>query len=41
MLCIPISKAKELGYISEKQLAQDSARKLSEYDVFDIEFKKN
>lgn len=40
MICVPVCKAQELGYVPEKKLAQDSARMLSEYDVFDLEFNK-
>ena len=31
---------KILGYIAEKDIAHDSARMLSEYDVFDNDFRK-
>lgn len=40
MLCIPIEEAINLGYIAEKDIAHDSARMLSEYDVFDNDFRK-
>lgn len=40
MICIPTSIAKELGYIQEKEIAHDSARMLSEYDLFEHEYKK-
>jgi len=38
MICVPIDKAKELGYVQEKEIAPYSARMLSEYDVYDLEF---
>ena len=38
MICIPESKAKDFGYIPQKKIAYDSARMLSEFDVFDREF---
>jgi len=41
MMIIPIEKAKEFGYISEKEILPASAKVLSEYDTYEIEFKKN
>ena len=38
MICIPLTKAKKLGYNPEREIAHDSARILSEYDVFDHEY---
>lgn len=40
MICIPISKAEELGYEIEKEIEHDSARLLSEYDAFEREFER-
>lgn len=40
MLLIPVSDAVKLGYLSEKKLAYTSARMLSEYDVYDLEYEK-
>ena len=40
MICIPITKAKDLGYTTEKELAYESARMLPEFDVYDLEYKK-
>lgn len=40
MLLIPMSEAVNLGYISEKKIEYKSARMLSEYDVYDIEYEK-
>ena len=40
MIAIPSDKAKELGYIKEKEIAPVSARILSEYDTYDSEFEK-
>lgn len=39
MISIPTSIAKTLGYIQEKEIAPISARMLSEYEVYDNEFK--
>ena len=38
MLLIPVSEAVQLGYTFEKKLAYQSARILSEYDVYDLEY---
>lgn len=38
MICIPTSIANTLGYTTEKEIAHDSARMLSEYDIFDLEY---
>lgn len=38
MLLIPVSEAVKMGYISEKKLAYQSARTLSEYDLYDVEY---
>ena len=38
MICIPISMASILGYVIEKEIAHDSARLLSEYDILDLEY---
>lgn len=40
MICFPLSMAEELGYIQEKEIAHDSARMLSEYDLFEHEYKE-
>ena len=40
MICIPLSEATQLGYIPEKNIAHDSARMLSEYDLYDMEYRK-
>ena len=41
MLCVPIEKIEELGYIPEKEISEISAKYLSEYDVYDVEYQKN
>ena len=41
MLCIPITETIKLGYITEKEIAHDSARMLSEYDKYDNDFENN
>lgn len=41
MLCIPITEIIKLGYITEKEIAHDSARMLSEYDKYDNDFENN
>ena len=41
MISIPIEKIEELGYIPEKEISPISAKHLSEYDVYDIEYQKN
>lgn len=41
MISIPINKINELGYITESEIAPLSARVLSEYDTYEIEFKRN
>lgn len=41
MISVPIDKIHELGYIPEKEIAYDSARILSEFDIYEHEFKKN
>ena len=38
MLYIPEDKAQVLGYIPEREISYDSARILSEYDTYDIEY---
>ncbi len=38
MLAIPIQEAKNLGYIFEKKISQESARMLSEYELFSNEY---
>lgn len=40
MLLIPMSEAVNLGYIFEKKIEYKSARMLSEYDIYDIEYEK-
>lgn len=40
MIYVPVHLAPELGYITEKQLAYDSARMLPEHDVYDLEFQR-
>jgi hypothetical protein len=40
MICIPLSEATQLGYIPEKNIAHDSARMLSEYDLYDMEYRR-
>lgn len=41
MICIPTSMADEYGYTPEKEIASDSARMLSEYDLFEHEYKEH
>ena len=41
MLCIPITEIIKLGYITEKEIAHDSARMLSEFDRYDNDFVTN
>ena len=41
MICVPIEKIEELGYIPEKEISEISAKHLSEYDVYDVEYQKN
>ena len=38
MLLIPVTEAVQLGYSFEKKLAYQSARTLSEYDIYDLEY---
>ena len=38
MLLIPVTEAVKLGYSFEKKLAYQSARTLSEYDIYDLEY---
>ena len=38
MICIPLDISQSLGYVSEKQIDKESARILSEYDIYDNEF---
>ena len=38
MICIPLDISQSLGYISKKEIAPESARILSEYDIYDNEF---
>lgn len=40
MICIPLSMAEFLGYVPNKQIAPESARMLSENDVYDHEFRR-
>lgn len=40
MICIPISEAQKFGYSPEKKISHDSARMLSEYDLYDLEYEK-
>ena len=39
MLCIPINEAEQLGYAPEKQIEHSCARLLSEFNVYDNEYK--
>lgn len=39
MICVPLSKASDFGYVAEKEIEHDCARLLSEYDIYEIEFK--
>ena len=41
MISIPLELAKNLGYVVEKEIEQNSARLLSEYDTFENEFIRN
>lgn len=41
MISIPIEKAEELGYYTERTIAPISARELSEYDIYEREFIKH
>lgn len=41
MISVPIDKIHELGYIPEKEIAYDSARMLSEFDIYEHELKNN
>ena len=38
MICIPIDKMAELGYVTERIISDDSAKMLSEYDLYDNDF---
>lgn len=38
MVCIPLPEAENLGYTIEKEIAHDSARILSEYEIYDHEY---
>ena len=38
MLLIPVSEALKLGYQPEKKIEYKSARTLSEYDIYDLEY---
>lgn len=40
MICIPLTKINQLGYIPEKEITHDGARILSEYDRYDLEYEK-
>ena len=40
MICIPLTEATKLGYIPEREIHHDSARMLSEYDLYDLEYAK-
>jgi hypothetical protein len=40
MIAIPKTEAIKLGYITEKEIAYDSARMLSEFDRYDNDFNK-
>lgn len=40
MICIPVDKMAELGYVTKQILADDSAKLLSEYDLYDNDFKE-
>lgn len=40
MIYIPLSKATKLGYIPEREIHHESARTLSEYDLYDLEYTK-
>lgn len=41
MLKIPIDTAQELGYTPQKEIAPISARMLSEYDIYDVEYEND
>lgn len=38
MISIPIDKMAELGYVTERIISDDSAKMLSEYDLYDNDF---
>ena len=38
MISIPIELSHKLGYVPESQIAHESARMLSEYDVYEHEY---
>ncbi len=40
MTVLKVDEAKELGYIFERKIAPESARELSEYDTFSMEFRQ-
>ena len=40
MICVPTEKMKDLGYLTQKIIASDSACVLPEYDVYDNDFKE-
>ena len=40
MISVPIDDIYKLGYIPEKEIAYDSARILSEFDIYENEFSK-
>lgn len=40
MICIPLDKMQEFGYIPTNTIAKESSRMLSEYDIFDNEYKE-
>ena len=41
MISIPIERRQEFGYITEKEIASESAKILSEYETYENESKKN
>lgn len=40
MISVPIEQAVSLGYITEKEISASSARMLSEYELFEHDFKQ-
>lgn len=40
MICVPLSMVEFLGYVPVKQIAPESARMLSENEIYDYEFRK-
>ena len=40
MICIPVDKMADLGYVTERIISDNSAKMLSEYDLYDNDFKE-